>query len=210
MDYATLVAPKGTAGSLASWANYGLFPASEVLGDAQALIYTTLRVREMKSDLTAVPVTVNVPNTPLPANFLDPISLRGPTLDRIIYTDENSLLNRRVIDGNGVVGQAPISRYSIFGEKLQFDAAPNVSGNLFMVYFRSPDLLSPENPTNFLTSRYPMLFRTACLAVAADFRKHEADYMRNAQRLTALIDEVNQKDDLHLRGIEVDPDYRRR
>lgn len=209
MDYTTLVAPKSTPGSLASWANYGLFPASEVLGDAQALLYTTLRVREMKSDLVAIPVTAGVPSASLPTNFLDPISLRDPMLGRLIYTDENSLLTRRAIDGDGVVSRAPISRYGIFGEKLQFDAAPNESGNLFMVYFRSPDLLGPDNQTNFLTRRYPMLFRTACLAVAADFRKHESDYMRNAQRLTALIEEVNQKDDLHLRGIEIDADYRR-
>ena len=51
MDYTSLIAPKGTPGSIANWINFSdtLLPLSDVLHEAQALIYDTLRVRYMRS-----------------------------------------------------------------------------------------------------------------------------------------------------------------
>lgn len=208
MDYASLVAPKSTPGSLASWANYGLAPASDVLGDAQSLIFMTLRVREMQSDSTAVAVALGACSTPLPAGFLDPISLRNVSGQRLKYTNVDGVLDRRAMTDAGAVSSGPLGAYAIFGEKFQFDAAVLADTPLSAVYFKRPDDLSNANPTNFLTTRYPMLLRTACLAVAADFRKHTEDYSRTTQRLLSLIQQVNVENDLYLRGVEVDADYR--
>jgi hypothetical protein len=208
MDYTTLVGPKSTPGSLASWSNYGLAPASDVLTDAQSLIYMTLRVREMLSDAVPIAVGLGVNSVALPADFLDPIDLRNAFGQKLPHKDAIGVMNRRTYDAAGVpaVGQPGV--YAIFGEKMQFDVVTNAATTLSLIYFQTPAALSPTNTTNFLTRRYPNLLRTACLAVAADFRKHEADYNRNVQRMTTLITTINAENDLYLRGVEVDADWR--
>lgn len=208
MNYATLIAPKSTPGSLASWANYGLAPAVDVLADAQSLLFLTLRVREMMTDLTPIALASGESSAPLPLGFLDPLTLRNAAGQQLAHKDVNGLLNRRTFNSAGVLSSGQPGVYAIFGERLQFDAAASAATTLQMVYFKKPANLSDTVQNNFLTDRYPNLLRTACLAVAADFRKHTEDYNRNVQRLTTLIEQINRENELYLRGVEVDADYR--
>jgi hypothetical protein len=54
VNYSTLVADKTVAGSIKRWVNYGQIDSETVLTEAQALIYSMLRAREMRQASTAL------------------------------------------------------------------------------------------------------------------------------------------------------------
>lgn len=72
MTYTSLVAPKGTTGSLANWVNYSKLDIPTVLDEAQSLLFSLLRVREMKASWT-FRIEAGGCEAPLPDRFLDPI-----------------------------------------------------------------------------------------------------------------------------------------
>lgn len=74
MTYSSLIAAKGNAGSIANFLSYTKVQSEvpTILDEAQALIYTLLRTREMKAR-TRFLMTVGAAWQPLPTNFLDPI-----------------------------------------------------------------------------------------------------------------------------------------
>lgn len=72
MTYTSLVAPKGTTGSLANWVNYSKLDTPTVLEEAQSLLFQLLRVREMRTEWT-FGIGVGRSEMALPARFLDPI-----------------------------------------------------------------------------------------------------------------------------------------
>lgn len=225
MDYVSLTAAKGTPGSIANWANYGLLPTNDLLTDAQSLIYQTLRVREMRSAPFPLQLIIGTISINLPVDFLDPIAVFDQYQQPLMHRDPRSLFRMRYLPAGGfgdfnfpdfdpldfATGsawtQSVPSSYAIFGEQLQFNCAANAAMLYWLIYFKSPPVLSATNKTNFLTQRYPHILRAACLAVAADFRKDQADYDRCSTRLMMLITDAMSKDDLVNRNIEVDADY---
>jgi hypothetical protein len=72
MSYTSLVADKNTAGSIARWVNYSKLDADQILQEAQSLIYSMLRVREMRTHFN-FDVAVGGDRVALPGGFLDPI-----------------------------------------------------------------------------------------------------------------------------------------
>jgi hypothetical protein len=74
MTYTSLVASKGTTGSIANWAGYSesKLDLPAILDEAQALIYQSLRVREMRTEYT-FGIGENGSRASLPSRFLDPI-----------------------------------------------------------------------------------------------------------------------------------------
>lgn len=71
MTWDKLVAPKGAAGSLLNWVGYSKVDVVTVVDELQSLIYSMLRVREMRSQwVFGVPVGGS--KIALPARFLDP------------------------------------------------------------------------------------------------------------------------------------------
>ena len=50
MTYTSLIGSKGTAGAIATWTNYTLLDVVTIVDEAQALIYSLLRTREMLSE----------------------------------------------------------------------------------------------------------------------------------------------------------------
>jgi hypothetical protein len=210
MDYTSLVASKTTPGSIASWANYGLAPASDVLGDAQTLLYTLLRTREMMSDPTVLTIAQDGSSALLPAGFLDPIDLRDAFGVELKNRDWSTLAKRRIIQPDGTLAYGTPRSFAILNKTLHIDCRVQAATNLQFVFYQQPALLSNANPTNFLTDRYPFLLRAACLAAAADFRKHTEDYQRQVQKLGTLIDPINKENDLYLRSVQMDPDWEER
>lgn len=77
MTWTSLVASKGTAGSLMNWVNYSKLDAETVVDEAQSLLFQTLRVREMRTEWT-FGMAVGQSEIALPSRFLDPI---GQLLD---------------------------------------------------------------------------------------------------------------------------------
>jgi hypothetical protein len=72
MTYMSLVADKNTAGSIARWVNYSKLDVDQVLQEAQSLLYSMLRTREMRAHFN-FDLGVGSSQVALPAGFLDPI-----------------------------------------------------------------------------------------------------------------------------------------
>ena len=91
MSYNSLVASKGTSGSIATWASYSLLDLPALVDEAQSLLYgeARLRTREMMTSMVfTMPVNSGYYG-PLPSNFLEPIGkLYIPTYNlRIPHKD---------------------------------------------------------------------------------------------------------------------------
>jgi hypothetical protein len=74
MTWSSLIANKGSPGSIANYLSYAklVTEVPTILDEAQGLLYTLLRCREMRTK-TRFTLTPGAANTPLPQNFLDPI-----------------------------------------------------------------------------------------------------------------------------------------
>jgi hypothetical protein len=72
MTYTSLVADKNTAGSIARWVNYSKLDADQILQEAQALLYSMLRTREMRTHVN-FDMGVGASQIALPSGFLDPV-----------------------------------------------------------------------------------------------------------------------------------------
>jgi hypothetical protein len=107
--------------------------------------------------------------------------------------------------GNALIDAVP-GIWSIFDEAIQFDAALNQALSCRLLYFRSPPPLSATNPTSFLTARYPMLMRTACMAAAAAYMKDDDEEQKWMGKLSTLIETTNAESDLSYRGAEFGTD----
>lgn len=200
MSYSTLTGSKTDSGSIRLWQNYDKVDAEGVLEDAQAMIYQTLRVREMRM---AAPITLGVGDSsaPHPSNYLDPISLRNISLDFDLDHRHEYDLERLRSYENGQVREGYAHCFSVYDGAIQFETRANLEWTGRLVYFGMPRLLSASNPTNFLTTRYPHILRAMCLAMAAEFTHNTEDYARNIQRANALIGEANAMDELSRRGM---------
>lgn len=98
------------------------------------------------------------------------------------------------------------SCWTVFNEKVEFDAAFDVAATCNLLIFRRPRLLSAINPTNFVTSRYPTLMRVACLAAAAKYMKDDTEYAKQVKDLSDLIGATAAENDLIYRGAEFGTD----
>lgn len=294
MTYTSLTAPKGTAGSIANWVSYTLLDITTIVDEAQPLIYSLLRTREMMTEYS-FSMAVGEASIALPARFLDPIgrmylssfnipvrhkdsgfiqqSRNYDELSGTLGTDpfttvigsssvtvalpgsgfnQDSVFNTSgatafngvtlngtfpitavAADGNsftidisslgalpsgaGAGGGAAVDYlvdnltqgipnwFGIWDERIKFDVAFTQQSLCKLQYYQSLPLLSSSNLTNFLTSRYPQLMRTACLAAAADFMKDDNEYQKAFSRLQAIVERIQVEGDGMLRGMELDP-----
>lgn len=194
MSYTTLTGDKSVAGSIKSWVNYTRLDVETVLEEAQTTIYQTLRVREMKATAT-LSVTSGVDLMAHPVDLMAPVKLRNVTDDtelKALIWDE---LEERRTWTNGSLDSGDPCYFSISDEAFQFDCKTSSAFTLRLAYYKTPELLSGSNETNFLTRRYPHVLRAACLAHAAIHFKDNAMYAQEMQRLSALVLGVNTQDD---------------
>lgn len=72
MDYTSLTAAKGTAGSILNWVGYSKMDAPTLLSWAEGIIYQMLRTREMRKEWV-FGAAEGQSSVDLPTRFLDPI-----------------------------------------------------------------------------------------------------------------------------------------
>lgn len=111
MTYTSLVAPKGTTGSIANWVNYTKLDLPAVLDEAQSLIYEVLRVREMKTEWT-FGVIAGQSAVALPSRFLDPVGEMFDLTNQTRYSHliEGQISERRVYEAvTGTLGTDPFT-----------------------------------------------------------------------------------------------------
>jgi hypothetical protein len=204
--YTTLVAAKSVAGSIKRQVNYDKIDADVVLENAQTLIYSTLRVREMRA-LGTLAMSVGDSTKALPSGYLDPIgALRDTKNYWYTQRSEDRLLAARMYDPNGVLQSGQPTFWSVFDELVQFDLKFAEARTLLLPYYKQPDPLSGGNPTNWLTNRYPHLLRQACTVQAHAFMKNWAGYNTELPLLAPLIEKANAEADLSYRGADLDQD----
>ena len=111
MTYTSLTGAKGVSGAIATWVDYTLLDIPPIVDEAQALIYSVLRCREMRSTFPFT-LTVGQAYIPLPARFLDPIgriqvsSFNAPIRNK----DQNSLTGaRNYTETAGTLGTDPLT-----------------------------------------------------------------------------------------------------
>lgn len=202
MTYQDLIGPKSNAGSIHNFVNYRRVPVEVVLEEAQTLIYSRLRVREMRVSGTIL-LAADASYAALPDRFLEPIVLRdreGITLipnreDNETYINEPELIERRVF-ADGVLYAGIPCFVAIFDERYQFEVKAEEARTYDHVFYQRPAMLSPASNTNWLTSRYPMILRVACLAGAASYMKDDAEESKNLAKLDALCNAANAESDL--------------
>lgn len=207
MDYTTLVGTKDTVGSLKYWVNHEFVPADEILKDAQAEIYSRLRLREMRAS-TSLSITIGMSEIALPADFLDPTSFKDQFKCDLRLLSPDALEDQRLLDASGNLIQSLISAYAIFDEKFKFDTASSVVTVFSLVYYARPADLSGSNTTNFLTKRYTHLLRACLLKHAYAFRKAWDESERYARELEQQFQKIEVNDDLSARGMNDPEEFR--
>ena len=197
-SFSTLIAGKTTAGSIKNWCNRDDIPATEILTEAQALIYLKLRVREMmvRDDFASA---LGDTSESLPSDFLDMHSLTpygwGEPLE---YLGEH--LFQQNMDEDGVVLDGTPVAYTIIGPELIWDSKLTEAFGGKIIYYKRPLALSAGTLTNFLTERYPTLLRHACLTFAYEHMKDEARSLDYRKKAEMEAQEASRQDDLFRRG----------
>jgi hypothetical protein len=203
MNYTALIADKTTDGSIRRWVNHSDVDVVTVLEEAQALIFQSLRVREMRAVFNDLAMAIGDSSKALPSGFLDPIALIDKTNTlRLRLRTEEFLSRLRQYDSGAPVSGTP-QNFAIYGEALQFDLAYDAAATLSLIGFATPTPLGPTNTTNFLTNRYPHLLAAACRAQAFAFRNNDERQQLELQKLAAYIAKTNAESDLSYRGLEV-------
>lgn len=204
MTYTTLSGAKTAPGSIMRWVNYSQLDIATIIEEAQALIFQTLRVRQMRTVFPDIAVVAGDSETPLPDGFLDPLALTDKTnnVKFSLYPEEN-IEGWRFYDGGALVRTIP-TRYGIYDEKLQFECAYESAATLKLVGYKAPAFISQANDSNFLVARYPHLMRVACLAQAYDFMSNKSKRDDNLSMLVSLIERTNAESDLSYRGVNLE------
>jgi hypothetical protein len=209
MDYATLIGPKTTKGSIAEWIVWTdtKMPIEAILEEAQTFIFDNMRVTEMKQAQTLA-LPAGAVSVALPARLVTTISIQDQYMTPLKARDLKSLMLRRSKDdaGNWTQADAPLF-YSQTATAFEFDMAPSENIDLTLAGFFRPEPLGPTNQTNFLTEKYPHLLRTAILIFVADFLNDDAKYARYTTRYQALLAQAMQSEDLNMLGLQYDMDY---
>ena len=201
INYTTLVADKSTSGSIKNWVNYDLIPSVDMLTEAEAWIYSTLRVREME-EVGSISISLAASTVTLPTGFRDPIAIKLNSdsealtlVDRVRFDDEVA-----IYDSTGALPTGHPSYFTISGTNYQFDTVMDEAKSGTQRYYKTPDALSGSNETNFLTTKYPALLRYVCSMIGYEHRKQWDEASRFEQRAANAIAIANAESDLALRG----------
>jgi len=111
MSYSSLMGSKGSPGAIATWVAYNNIDTQTILDEAQALIYQSLRTREMRTVFT-FGLSVGQCSVALPPYFLDPI---GRVIDnngvQYRHRSEAEIIDRRTYQAatGGTLGTNPFT-----------------------------------------------------------------------------------------------------
>lgn len=115
MTYSSLLAAKSASGSILNWVGYSKVDAPTILDETQSLIYSMLRVREMRTTWV-FGVTAGSSKIALPDRFLDPMGqLQDITNNsRLTQKDQPVLESARTYDStiSGTLGANPFTTVS--------------------------------------------------------------------------------------------------
>jgi len=154
----------------------------EVVRLAEGNLNLELRNREM---LASTDITLTDGVGTLPTDFLGPHSVVLKVSPRIVLDQVSFEYQDRVSD-TSVSGVG--CSYAIYGENIR--VAPRPSQDIELLYYQAiPNL--ETNTTNWLMTKYPNIYMTACQLEIYRWLKEDIDMQISAQRLKALIDDMD-------------------
>lgn len=204
MDYNTLVSDKTTPGSVMYSINYDRIDSAGIVAEAEAYIYSKLRVREMRSSAELF-IATGASNVAYPSDYRDPIHLGIPGyINRIARRELEWFRTHLGYDETAALPTGMPTLWTDDSGLIQFNSLADIDYTAVFKYYKTPTPLSPGNPTNFLTAKYPTMLRRACLMFAAEARKEYDTFDREEARVLAQIEEIKVEGDLEMRGMELD------
>ena len=206
-DYATLVAPKSTEGSIAYFVNTDKFSATTALEEAEAFIFQDLWVKEMRA-VTQNTLTASSDELSPPSGFVAPLALNliyQSGVHKIRLVDPEQLEFRRRYNNVTLESDQPCF-FTYMDEKLIFDVNADQAYTYRLVSMNESTRLSGTNTTSFLTQKFPDILRAAAVAKANEQLKNNAERDHWLKMSAVLIERANVKSDLAYSGLEVDFD----
>lgn len=202
MTYTTLTADKDTEGSIKYFVRHSIVPSDSILTSAQALIYSMLRVREMKALATGTILT-GVSELTLPTDFIEPISfwLGGINKSRLEILDEDHFEERIGRDENDVPYDGIPTECTMDRTKAYFNATTDDDYLYRMWYIATPAALAGGNQSNFLCTRYPHILEAMCKYYAYQHREMANDAATWLGIANAGIEKANGEYDLYKQSI---------
>lgn len=198
-NYNTLVGPKATIGSIRNWLNWDKVASEDVLEQAQAYIYSQLRIREMKMVTTGT-IAMAATQLAMPATFLQAISFRltGSYAQEVVVWEERDFENQIQLDDNSAYIEDAPNGCMIIGEPAiaYFNYAAIADIPYRIVYYGRPASLASGVQTNWLTTRYPSLLRYAAMGFAYEYKQDEAKADRYLKLCEGLIEKANAEADM--------------
>lgn len=172
MDYTILVADKTVEGSIKNWINWNIAPATTILTQAQAMVYSRLRVKEMLRYKQDGEILLNASSMTMPSDYIAIKKWKriGTNSGRIWVLDPDHWMNKRQRNDDGTMVAGTPQYAMIQGGSdpanpitAHFDVKADQDYDWEMIYYGRPTPLGVSNTQNFLTDRYEWLLRSACL-----------------------------------------------
>lgn len=213
MTYTKLVGDKTVDGSIRNWTNWAETPAETILTEAQAYIYSRLRVREMSSVVRNLSIAPAASTLAFPSDYiaLKQFGIERPWNCIIDLLDEEYFNQLRAVDENGDLFEATPSVCMVIGNPAtaHFDAKADQQYYAFLLYYARPiDLALTSNETNWLTVRYPQLLRAVCNYFAFLHKKEPQQASKWESILGHLIDVANSEKDMEAQARRFEPYWR--
>lgn len=199
MDYTTLVNAKTVEGSIKNWVNRSDIPSATIVAEAEAWLWgeAMLRLREMVATETITfSTTSNEQDFPtdgldpirfLPFGWSEPLDYRGPDEFNVVYGT------------TGDVTEGTPSEWALVGTVMKVNLLPSESFAGELLYYAKPTDLQTAL-TNFVTTRYPTMFRHVLTGFAYGHMKDYAAKENELKLAMALIEQIKMQDDLYRRG----------
>lgn len=203
MNYLTLIGGQRLSGSIQQWVNHSRLPSESIIEEAQAWIYRRLRVPEMQQ-IAEGTIGAGEDTIPLPARFLSPRSLWIVGINRLRLRHLLAADMERGLeyDLDGArVWRMPLA-FTVGSGVIRLDAPSDAVYPFRFAYYGEPERLSRTNQTNFLTERYPSMFRWVCLAFAHEYLKDWPAQERLLALAMGEIQNANTEAASNLAGVE--------
>lgn len=202
MTYTILTSDKDTEGSIKYFVRHSIVPSASILTSAQSLIYSMLRVREMKTLIKGTILTGAYTLT-LPTDFLESISLwlGGNDKSEIDILDEHHFETRVGMDDTDLPEDGTPTVCTMDKTKAYFDATADRDYLYRMWYMATPAELAVANQTNFMTTRYPHILEAMCKYYAYQHREMDGEATKWLGIAKAAIDVANGEYDMFKQSI---------
>lgn len=176
MDFTTLTGLRTVDGSIRAWLNNSTVPATTILEEAEAYLYSRLRVREMMGTATGT-IGSGSDSVALPDDYLrmERMAITGEWAHKLALKDGPEIEAGAKWDENGARLEEMPTAYYTRGTIAQFENPADDAYPYRAVYYARPVPLGTGNETNFVTSRYPRMLRATCLAFASEWLKKADD-----------------------------------